>query len=697
MRHFLQVYAVFCILLVSIDANAVEVSSPDGRLTFRIQTGGFLGQSYGFEKEYQEMPLLEPEDGRLTYLAKLKVQTTGFRLEYQGGTILLGGLGLKTSDGNAWTTGQTIHSITQRSVNQFYKQPGHKMNPVLDHYNEVYFELSSEDLLPVLRAGIRVRVYDDGAAFRYELHPASLDKGSNALHISEDFSWFQPVDSFSCWPMLLPSYDTSYEALYQNLTGAELPAYEIIATPLLMELQNGISIALTEASLSDFPGMYLRAGKGESGIRLFTDLSKANGTTGALADISIPFQSPWRVIMVGESAGKLMESNLVLNLNEPSRLEDDSWIRFGKTTWNWWNGFYQEPVDFKVGANLKTIKHYIDFCADNEIEFHAIDCADASWTWYEQTQSGFAPGPDADILSPRPELQFFRALAYAKFREVGIRLWVHWKPLSERLEEAMEEFAKWGVEGLMVDFLDRDDQAMVKWAEDVLRVAAKHQIRIQFHGVWKPTGLRRTYPNLANHEGVLNLEYLKWSDLCTPRHNVTVPFTRMLVGPMDYHLGGFRSMTPETFLAQNEKPFVMGTRCHHLAMYVVYDNPVPMVSDTPTAYIGEPGFDFIQQVPTTWDEIQFLKGEVGEFVVIAKRKGKQWFLGAMTNELEREISVRVGFLAEDRYRMDAWSDVDAQKPDLLKKEQIFIRSGDTIQMRLVSGGGQVLRLMPDGL
>ena len=685
MRHLLFLYSVLCVLLSFNEADAMEVSSPDGRLTFIIPT--VLGKTTTFLQENNQ---LLPEDGRINN----KGQTSEFELMHQKDTLLRGGLGLKTSEGNFWRAGQSIHSITRRTVKKNYIQPGHKMNPVLDHYNEVYFEFDSEDLLPDSRAGLRVRVYDDGVAFRYEQHTTTLESVSLSLQVLGDLTWFDPDHSYTCWPMFLPGYDTSHEALYRQLNGTELPIGDLISTPMLIEFQDGLSIAITEASLRGFPGMYLKAEKGQKGIRMTVDLSKANGVTGALAEVSTPFQSPWRVMMVGESAGQLIESNLILNLNDPSLLKDDSWLRFGKTTWNWWNGFYQEPVDFKVGANFETIKHYIDFCADNEIDFHAIDCADASWTWYEQSRSGFAPSDDADILTPRPELQFFRALAYAKFRGVGIRLWAHWKPLSKRLEEAMQEYSNWGVEGLMVDFLDRDDQEMVKWAEKVLQVAAEHEIRIQFHGVWKPTGLRRTYPNLVNHEGVLNLEYLKWSDLCMPRHNVTVPYTRMLAGPMDYHLGGFRSVVPEHFFARNDKPFVLGTRCHHLAMYVVYENSVPMVSDAPTAYMSEPGFDFIQQVPTTWDEVRFLEGEVGEFVVIAKRNGTDWFMGAMTNDEEREINVNTNFLGEGQYRVDVWSDVDALKPNLLKWKQTVIRSGENISLALVSGGGQVFKMTP---
>jgi alpha-glucosidase len=267
--------------------------------------------------------------------------------------------------------------------------------------------------------------------------------------------------------------------------------------------------------------------------------------------------------------------------------------------------------------------------------------------------------------------------------------------LSEHLEEAFTQYEKWGVQGLMVDFLDRDDQEMVLFAERVLQSAARHHLHIHFHGVWKPTGLQRMYPNLFNHEGVLNLEYLKWSDQCGPEHNLTVPFTRMLAGPMDYHLGGFRSVNRDQFKPQGMKPGVLGTRCHHLAMYVVYENPMPMVCDAPTAYEGQPGFDFIRQVPTSWDETRVLSGQVGDYIVVARRNGSAWYLGAMTDWTARVLDVPLSFLAPGRYQLETWADaVGAEDPNRLTYEKRTVEAQDKLVLRLNGGGGQAVRIQP---
>jgi alpha-glucosidase len=288
-----------------------------------------------------------------------------------------------------------------------------------------------------------------------------------------------------------------------------------------------------------------------------------------------------------------------------------------------------------------------------------------------------------------------RVFEYARSKDVGIRFWVHWKPLSDRLEEAFAQYEKWGAQGLMVDFLDRDDQEMVLFAERVLQSAAKHHLHIHFHGVWKPTGLQRTYPNLFNHEGVLNLEYLKWSDQCSPPHNLTVAFTRLLAGPMDYHLGGFRSVNRDQFKPQNFKPVVLGTRGHHLAMYVVFENPMPMVCDAPTAYEGQPGFDFIRQVPTTWDETRVLAGKVGEYIVVARRKSSDWYLGAMTDWTARSLDVPLSFLPRGKYQVQVWADAkDPQDPNQLKLEKRTMDAQEKLVLDLASGGGQAIWIQP---
>lgn len=258
----------------------------------------------------------------------------------------------------------------------------------------------------------------------------------------------------------------------------------------------------------------------------------------------------------------------------------------------------------------------------------------------------------------------------------------------------MATYASWGVEGLMVDFLDHDHQEMVTWTEEVLKTAARHKMRIQFHGISKPTGIRRTYPNLINHEGVLNQEYSKWSNLCTTEHNVTVPFTRMLAGPMDYHLGGFRSATPETFTAQNAKPMVMGTRCHQLAMYVIYDNAVPMVCDAPTALENQPGFEFLKQVPTTWDETRFLQGQVGEYIVLARRKGDDWYIAAMTNATARKLTLKLDMLSNGKCLARIWTDVASENPNDLQTQSVEVTNTSVLDLSLSQNGGQVIWIQP---
>jgi alpha-glucosidase len=248
----------------------------------------------------------------------------------------------------------------------------------------------------------------------------------------------------------------------------------------------------------------------------------------------------------------------------------------------------------------------------------------------------------------------------------------------------------------MVDFLDRNDQEMVNFANQIVESAARHHLDVNFHGVWAPTGLERTYPNLFNHEGALNEEYLKWSDRCTPPHDVTMAFTRMLAGPMDYHLGGFRGAYRDQFKHRMVKPIVYGTRCLQLAMYVVFENPVPMVCDTPESYLGQPGFDFIQKVPTTWDETRVLSGEVDQYIVVARRKGADWYVGAMTGWTPRELSVPLNFLPPGEYRVETWSDIkDDPDANHLAFASRRLKAGDALSLNLNSGGGEVIRITPE--
>ena len=296
----------------------------------------------------------------------------------------------------------------------------------------------------------------------------------------------------------------------------------------------------------------------------------------------------------------------------------------------------------------------------------------------------------------RPELGLPDILAYARQRGVGIRLWVHWKPLSRQLEEAMSVYQSWGIKGLMVDFLNRDDQEMVQFTQRLLESAARHKIHIQIHGSSKFSGEQRTFPNLFNREGVLNLEYVKWSDYCTPQHSVNVAYTRALAGPVDYHLGGFRSVGRATFKPRDRAPLVMGTRCHNLALYVVFENPMPMVADAPESYAGQVGFEFIRDVPTTWDETRFLAGEPGEYFVIARRSGKDWFIGGITNWTPRTVSLPLNFLGAGKYQLTHWIDgsQDESLPNEIRKRHRQVDANGSLSIQMAPGGGSVALLRP---
>ncbi len=537
---------------------------------------------------------------------------------------------------------------------------------------------------------LELRAYDDGVAFRYGFP----DQERFREFVLEDESTeFRLAGDPSVLFTTAASFTTSHENTYQRIPFSELPENVLIDLPLLAVWPDGPAAALTEAGLRNFAGMYMRRPAGEEFPVLRAVLSPHPARPGAVAVGRTPHWSPWRVVLLADEAGRYIESNLFLCLNDPPE-GDYSWLQPGKTTWHWWNGTAEQGLPFKCGMNFETHRYYIDFCARNGIAYHSV-VAD-NRPWYLQSLVDFAPGPDTDVLTPRPELELPKILEYAKQKGVGIRLWVHWKPLDERLEETLARYEDWGIRGLMVDFLDRDDQEMVEYCERVLKAAARHKIHIQFHGSYKPSGEQRTFPNLFNREGVLNLEYLKWSDRCTPQHNVNVAYTRALAGPTDYHLGGFRSVSPAQFVPRSANPYVLGSRCHHLALYVIYENPMPMVSDSPSAYEGQTGFEFLKEVPTTWDETRFLDGQAGEFVVLARKKGRTWYLGGITNGIGRDLAVPLDAFGSGEFEADVYVDgaLSEDEPNLIRKENRIFEGGTALAVKMAPGGGFVAVIRP---
>jgi alpha-glucosidase len=408
----------------------------------------------------------------------------------------------------------------------------------------------------------------------------------------------------------------------------------------------------------------------------------------------LPHKTPWRVLMISDRIGAFIESNILTTLNEPSKIKDLSWIKPGKCTFPWWNGNVVPDTLNAPGNNFVTNQYYIDFCARNGLDYHSV-VEYGLHQWYTDDGIGFQPGLHPDVTKPVPGLDMKEICDYAKSKGVGIRVWVHFYALYPKLDTAFAIFEKWGLDGMMVDFMDRDDQEMVKMQEEILQKAAAHHLHIQFHGAYKPTGLSRTYPNEFTREGTRNYEVDKWDNQgISPDHNITMPFTRGIAGATDCHLGGFRAVPQNQFCAQYTRPLVLGTRCHMLAMYVVLENNLAMVCDYPEAYEGQPGFEFIKEVPTTWGETKVIDAKVNEFITIARRKGENWYIGTITNHNARDIIVSLSFLAEGNYTATIYTDAadTGTNPNHLNKAAKSVSNKDVLQLHIEPGGGDVMQI-----
>jgi alpha-glucosidase len=554
-----------------------------------------------------------------------------------------------------------------------------------DTFNELRLAFTAKETLQV---DIVFRCYSNAVALRYEV---KSDQDQEKIIISDEGTSFQLAGNPTTFVQYLEHYKTSHEHEVDVIPYDAIPSNQLLDTPLTAFWSDKSSVAITESALRNYAGMALmRSAQTGAFVSKLTPRPDGNKV-----EATLPLKTPWRVVLIGDQPGDLLESNTLYCLNEPSAIADTSWIKPDRLTFHWWNG---DVYDGKPGASplsFETNKKYIDFCARKGLPIHSITSTESPTTpWYHQSKRGVAPGPDTNVTRPRNGFDLPRIMEYAKSKGIRLWTWVHQAALRGRVEEAFAAFEKMGWSGMMVDFIDHDDQDHVKFTEEILKAAARHHILIHFHGVWKPTGLERTYPNLMNHEGALNLEYLKWSDRCTPEHNLRMAFTRLIAGPMDYHLGGFRSLPPDQFKPRQIAPHVLGTRGHMLAMYVCFDNPAPMIADYPTAYEGQPGFDFLQTVPTWWDETKVLQTEIGELLVVARRKGQDWYLGGMSGGQPHQISLPLNFLKQAEYKTTIWRDMGAPEanPNHLHTETSTISSDDTLSLQVSRGGGFVARL-----
>ncbi|MGI8905554.1 MAG: glycoside hydrolase family 97 protein [Candidatus Sumerlaeaceae bacterium] len=635
---------------------ALSLDSPDGNIHVRLSAvhpdASFTGPSYAVD-----------------YGGKTLIQDSGLSVRITSSTLFSAAMAItRASRVSADTTNTVIcgKSATAR-----------------DHYNELTAELENSSTHETVE--LVFRAYDDGVAFRYRF------PGSGAFAIEDEDTAFCIAGNPTAWTLPVTSFATPYEFYYNPVPLQQITSSTLLGLPLLLKYDDGTCAAITEADLTDYAGMYLSPSAAQVGC-LASRLSPRLDDPAHAVKAMLPHQSPWRVIMIGKHEGALIESNLVYNLNPPSLTSNTAWIKTGKTTFPWWNGYELGNAGFKGDLNTATMKHYIDFCSEAGIEYHSLDGV-KNKAWYD---GKIRPYDGADITTARAGLDLPQVIAYAQSKNVKLRFWMNSDAAKAQMEKAFPIYEKWGIEGVMCDFFDHDDQQTVQLVHDILALALKHHLTVTLHNMYKPTGLQRTYPNLLAVEAVLNLEYNKWTKGVTPEHDVTVPFTRMLAGPMDFHSGSFHNVFEADYKAQDVAPMTRGTRARELARYVVFEDYLPMMADYPAAYRGQPGLQFMVDVPTTWDETRFLNGEVGKYITIARRKGRQWYIGTMTNSESRDLSIPLDFLPAGNYKAEIFGD-DLHQPEQATALQILqqtVTRNDSIQARLTHIGGQAVRLSP---
>jgi alpha-glucosidase len=633
----------------------------------------------------QAQPIrLASGDGRTT--VELATNSQGqltFSLGFRGKQLLApSALGLGFERYQTLSSGMAVVSTSRTSGRDSYRLSG-KRSTVSDGYNELGIRLA-ETGGAKRRLEIVFRAYDDGIAFRYRL-PAQ--ENLRHLRLAGEVTEFSFPADYSCQAFNVGRYISSHEGEFDPIRASQMRAHHLFDLPVVCETQpGGVAMAFAEAGLSDYAALYF-AGREIGDLGLQAKLSPRPDDPAVAVKAWVGdrgFDTPWRIIMVGDRAGDLVESTLVTSLAAPAQ-GDFSWVRPGKYAWDWWNGptlgGKQAPM------STATLKTYIDFAAASGLEYMMIDEG-----WYRGAGGGATLSPEANNLEWVPAVDLPELVRYAADRKVGLWLWVHWKLLEANMDQALPLYAKLGIKGVKVDFMDRDDQLMVEYYHRLLRTAAANRLMVNLHGAFPPRGLNRTYPNFVTQEGVFGAEYNKWTRRVTARHNVNLALTRMLLGPMDYTPGGFRNATPATFMPLAATPSVQTTRGHGLAMYVVYDSPFQGVSDSPDNYRGQSGFDFVKAVPAVWDETRVVSAAFGEQVVIARRTGRSWYVGAMTNEKGRSVDIPLSFLGSGRYVATRWTD-GGEPMHVNKDEQAVTRSG-TLRVALAPSGGAALRFVP---
>ena len=555
-----------------------------------------------------------------------------------------------------------------------------KFSAVPEGYNELIINLSDN-------FAISFRAFDNGVAYRFSARGTERE-----IQVSGERAEFRFAEKGLAYFPEEHSLISHNERGYLQLPLAQIEPQRFASLPLLVD-SGAVKAVITESGLRDYPGMWLN-GTSADGLsarfpqRVLQASPKEKSDRNQIIESRAPYLAktagprdfPWRIVAIGRDDGELLTNQLSYLLADEQQIEDTDWIRPGKVAWDWWNANNIYGVDFEAGINTATYKYYIDFAAEHGLEYILLDEG-----WYRL----------GDLLEVSEGIDVREIIDYGRQKNVGVILWVVWETLERQMDEALDQFADWGAAGIKVDFMQRDDQGMVNYYWRVAEQAARRKLLVDFHGSYKPAGLRRAYPNVLTREGVRGLEHNKWADYITPGHNLTIPFIRMLAGPMDYTPGAMVNARGKNFHIAFDRPMSKTTRAHQLAMYVIYESPLQMLADSPSNYLREPvSTRFIASVPTVWDETRILSAQIGDHIITARRSGDNWFIGAMGNSQPREFTFDLAFLGEGSYRMTSIGDGAnaaryASDHALRSRE---VEASSSMHIALAPGGGWVARL-----
>lgn len=635
------------------------------------------------EKKY----VLSSPDGTL----KVEI-SAGNELAYQvmhGNDTILShsNIGLVLENGTIVGKTPRITGERRRKIKDNIESPFYRFKEFVATGNELDLKLKGG-------FGIIFRAYNEGVAYRFYTTQSSdiiIKEEQAEFNFKEDYTAYLPYTTNDKKPMVM-----AYQNVY-DITPLSKAQPKLAFLPVTVDC-GSVKLTLLESDLEAYPGMFVQSQQGKYGLKgVFapypakTDFypwrkqEYVTETTDFISRSRGSRSYPWRVLAITEKDTDMPVNNLVYALASPNRIGDTSWIKTGKVAWDWWNDWNLKGVPFKAGINMDTYKYYIDFASRNGLEFIVLDEG-----WYDP-KSG-------DMLTVIPELDLPELIAYGKSKGVEIVLWTVFNVLDSQLEAACKKYADMGIKGFKVDFLDRDDQTAVEMVYRIAEMTARYKLTLDLHGIYKPTGINRTYPHIINFESVFGMEEVKWTDIKNnmPLYDVTFPYIRMMAGPVDYTPGAMRNATKADWRAMYYTPASMGTRCHQLAAYIVHDSPFTMLCDAPTNYLNEQEcVDFIASLPVEVDSTFIASGELGKYIVTVRKKDVNWYIGGMTNWDERDVQLDFSFLPEGvSYTAVLFKDgVNANKQaEDYRKETIRIDKDSRLTLHLASGGGFAMKL-----